>query len=151
MPRNARFTFPDRPASYHIISRTALTGFILGDIAKDKLLDIIRYFSRIYFVDILGFAIMGNHWYLAVKVYPHEYADRDEVKGRFASRYGEDVHFGGQEVKKFSSPRQRTDVCLPGRCTPRLCPLRPPLPERGTPRRAVHRSCRVGPGLCLPS
>ncbi|EFI34191.1 protein of unknown function DUF1568 [Desulfonatronospira thiodismutans ASO3-1] len=102
MPRNARFTLPDRPAIYHIISRTALSGFPLGDIEKDKLLDIIRYFSRIYFVDILGFAIMGNHWHLAVKVYPHEYAYRDEVKERFARRYGEDVHFGDQDMEKFS-------------------------------------------------
>ncbi|WP_045213591.1 transposase [Desulfonatronovibrio magnus] len=102
MPRNARFTLPDRPAIYHIISRTALPGFPLGDIEKDKLLDIIRYFSNIYFVDILGFSIMGNHWHLAVKVYPHEYADRDEVKERFARRYGEDVHFGDQDMEKFS-------------------------------------------------
>jgi len=102
MPRNARFTLPHRPTVYHVISRTALPGFPLGDIEKDKLLDIIRYISNIYFVDILGFAIMGNHWHLAVKVYPHEYADRDEVKERFARRYGEDVHFGDQEMKKFS-------------------------------------------------
>ncbi len=102
MPRNARFTLPDRTAIYHIISRTALPGFPLGDIEKDKLLDIIRYFSKIYFVDILGFAIMGNHWHLAVKVYPHEYAERDEVKDRFANRYGDDVYFGDNQHKKFS-------------------------------------------------
>ncbi len=102
MPRNARFTLPYRPTVYHVISRTALPGLPLGDIEKDRLLDIIRYFSKIYFVDILGFAIMGNHWHLAVRVYPHEYADRDEVKDRFTSRYGDDVHFGDQEMKKFS-------------------------------------------------
>jgi REP element-mobilizing transposase RayT len=69
---------------------------------KNKLLDIVRYFSRIYFVEVLGFCIMGNHWHLAVKVYPHEYADRDEVKERFAKRYGEDIYFGDTEYKKFS-------------------------------------------------
>ena len=102
MPRNARFTLPDRPTVYHVMSRTALSGFPLGDIEKDKLLDIIRYFSSIYFVDILGFAIMGNHWHLAVKVYPHEYADRDEVKERFTKRYGDDIYFGDKEYEKFS-------------------------------------------------
>jgi len=102
MSRNARFTLPHRPTVYHVISRTALPGFPLGDIEKDKLLDIIRYFSKIYFVDILGFAIMGNHWHLAVKVYPHEYADRDEVEERFAGRYGDDVYFGDNEYEKFS-------------------------------------------------
>ena len=102
MPRNARFTLPDRPTVYHVISRTALSGFPLGDIEKDKLLDIIRYFSKIYFVDILGFAIMGNHWHLAVKVYPREYAGRDEVKERFLDRYGEDIYFGDKEYEKFS-------------------------------------------------
>ena len=102
MPRYARFILPDRPTIYHVISRTALPGFPIGDIEKDKLLDIIRYFSNIYFVDILGFAIMGNHWHLAVKVYPHEYAGRDEVKERFISRYGDSVYFGDNEYKKLS-------------------------------------------------
>jgi putative transposase len=102
MPRNARFTLPDRPTVYHVISRSALPGLPLGDIEKDRLLDIIRFFNKIYFVDILGFAIMGNHWHLAVKVYPHEHATQDEVKERFVRRYGEDVHFGDQEMKKFS-------------------------------------------------
>ena len=102
MPRNARFTLSYRPTVYHVISRTALPGFPLGDVEKDRLLDIIRYFSKIYFVDVLGFAIMGNHWHLAVKVYPMEYAERDEVKDRFTNRYGDDVYFGDKEYEKFS-------------------------------------------------
>jgi len=102
MPRNARFTLSYRPTVYHVISRTALPGLPLGDVEKDRLLDIIRYFSKIYFVDILGFTIMGNHWHLAVKVYPMEYAGRDEVKERFTNRYGDDACFGDKEYEKFS-------------------------------------------------
>jgi len=104
MPRNARFTLPHRPMIYHIISRTALPGLPLGDIEKNRLLEIIKYFSSIYFVDVLGFCIirMGNHWHLAVKIYPRDYATRQKIQERFVKRYGEDVHFGDQEMEKFS-------------------------------------------------
>ena len=87
MPRNARFTLPHRPTVYHVISRTALPGLPLGDIEKNRLLEIIKYFSSIYFVEVLGFCIMGNHWHLAVKIYPRDYATRQEVQERFVKRY----------------------------------------------------------------
>jgi putative transposase len=43
------------------MSRTALDGFPVGDVEKDYLLDTIKLFGKLYFVDILGFALMGNH------------------------------------------------------------------------------------------
>jgi hypothetical protein len=49
MPRIARFVRPDTPTVYHVISRTALDGFPLGDREKDHLLDTIRFLSRFYF------------------------------------------------------------------------------------------------------
>jgi hypothetical protein len=41
-------------AVYHVMSRTALDGYPLGDLKKEFLVDVIRKKSRIYFVDILG-------------------------------------------------------------------------------------------------
>ena len=64
MPRIPRMvrTDPDQKAVYHVISRTALDGLPFKDVEKDDLVRVIKRYSRVYAVDVLGFAIMGNHW-----------------------------------------------------------------------------------------
>ncbi len=36
MPRIARMIIKGEPAVYHVISRTALDGYVIGDVEKDK-------------------------------------------------------------------------------------------------------------------
>jgi len=60
MPRIARLVVKGEPAVYHVISRTALDGFVLGDIEKDFLLKLIKRLSSVYFSEVLGFCVMGN-------------------------------------------------------------------------------------------
>ena len=62
MPRTGRLIIIDETAVYHVMSRTALDGFPLGDIEKDFMLDLIRRYSSLYLVKILGVCIMGNHF-----------------------------------------------------------------------------------------
>ena len=62
MPRTQRLKINDETAVYHVMSRTALDGFPLADIEKDFMLDLIRLYSSLYLVEILGFCIMGNHF-----------------------------------------------------------------------------------------
>jgi hypothetical protein len=50
----------DETTVYHVMSRTALGGFPLGDIEKDFMLDLIRRYSALYLVEILGICVMGN-------------------------------------------------------------------------------------------
>ena len=54
MPRTPRMVVNDETAVYHVMSRTALDGFPLGDIEKDFMLDLIRRHSSLYLVEILG-------------------------------------------------------------------------------------------------
>jgi len=49
-------------AVYHVMSRTALDGFPLKDVEKDFMLDLIKRFSALYFTEILGFCLMGDHF-----------------------------------------------------------------------------------------
>ena len=42
MPRIARLKVKGEPAVYHAMSRTALEGFVLGDVEKDYLLKLIQ-------------------------------------------------------------------------------------------------------------
>ena len=45
MPRIARLIVNGEPAVYHVISRTALDGFVLGDVEKEYLLELIKRFG----------------------------------------------------------------------------------------------------------
>ena len=40
---------------YHVMSRTALDGYVLGDVEKDFLLQHIRWLAKVYFVEVPGF------------------------------------------------------------------------------------------------
>jgi hypothetical protein len=53
---------PDEQAVYHVMSRTALDGFPIGDVEKDFLLRVIQRLSELYLSEILGFCIMWNHF-----------------------------------------------------------------------------------------
>jgi REP element-mobilizing transposase RayT len=78
----------DETTVYHVMSRTALDGFPLGDIEKDFMLDLIRRYSTLYFVEILGFCLMGNHFHLLVKTLPeYKFSDQD-IKKRYVGFYG---------------------------------------------------------------
>ncbi|CAB1056022.1 hypothetical protein D1BOALGB6SA_756 [Olavius sp. associated proteobacterium Delta 1] len=39
-----------------------MDGFPLKDVEKDFMLDLIKRFSALYFTEILGFFLMGNHF-----------------------------------------------------------------------------------------
>ena len=43
-----------------------------------------------YFAEVLGFCVMGNHFHLLVRMYPGEEYDDEEIKRRFHLYYGED-------------------------------------------------------------
>ena len=49
MARIPRMVITGEPTVYHIISRTALDGLVLGDVERDYLLELIRHLSSIYF------------------------------------------------------------------------------------------------------
>ncbi len=72
------------------MSRTALDGYVIKAIEKDYLLDLIKRLSTVYFVEVLGFCIMGNHFHLMARMYPGDCYDDDEVMRRFCRYYGVD-------------------------------------------------------------
>jgi len=83
----------DQSTVYHVMSRTALDGFPLGDIEKDFMLDLIRRYAALYLVEILGFCLMGNHFHILVKVIPdYKFTDEDILK-RHVDFYGDERIF----------------------------------------------------------
>lgn len=67
MGRVKRIKVIGEDAYYHIMSRTVGNEFYLGDIEKEKLLNIIKSYSNLYFVKMIGFCILDNHFHLLVK------------------------------------------------------------------------------------
>jgi putative transposase len=102
MPRIARMVLNGEPGVYHVVSRTALDGFVLGDIEKDFLLNLIRRLSRVYFSEVLGFCLMGNHFHLLVRMHPGEDQTDEEIKRRFSLYYGKEV-----EIREGQIPHLR--------------------------------------------
>jgi REP element-mobilizing transposase RayT len=65
------------------MSRTALDGFVLEDVEKDFLLNLIKRLSSLYFAEIIGVCLMGNHFHLLARMHPAtEYTDK-EINKRY--------------------------------------------------------------------
>ncbi len=87
MARIPRLTMAGEPAVYHVISRTALDGFVLGDVEKEYLLTLIQRLSAVYFAEVLGFCLMGNHFHLLVRMQPEAAFSDADIRKRFQYYY----------------------------------------------------------------
>ncbi len=87
MPRTSRLLIDDHPAVYHVMSRTCLDGYPLGPVEKDYLLAVMRKYAAIYFVEILGFCLMGNHFHLLVRMQPQGAVSDEEVLERYKTAF----------------------------------------------------------------
>jgi putative transposase len=90
MARIARLKVKGEPAVYHVISRTTLHGFVLGDVEKDYLLALMKRLSDFYFAEVLGFSILGNHFHLLVRMHPESRYSEEDVRERYDRRYGQE-------------------------------------------------------------
>jgi len=88
MPRIARMVIKDEAAVYHVISRVALDGYVLGDVEKEYLVKLIQHLSQVYFTELLGYCVMGNHFHLCIRMLPGEDIGKDEIEARFKRYYG---------------------------------------------------------------
>ena len=89
MPRVSRMVIQNQSAVYHVMSRTALDGFPLEAFEKDFLLELIKRMSSLFFTEVYGFSLMGNHFHLLVKMIPEDRFTDEEVKERLELFYGE--------------------------------------------------------------
>ena len=83
MPRVARLNYMVENGVYHVISRTVLERYF-EDYEKDKLVEIIKHFSLIYFTKIYGYCIMGNHFHLIVQMNDGKDKSEKDLKKRYA-------------------------------------------------------------------
>ena len=93
MPRTQRLIINDESTVYHVMSRTALDGFPLGDVEKDFMLDLIRRYAALYLVEILGFCLMGNHFHILVRMFPEDKFTDEDIQKRYVAFYGDERIF----------------------------------------------------------
>jgi REP element-mobilizing transposase RayT len=101
MSRVPRFLRPDQRTIYHVISRTALDGLPLKHEDKDYLLHLIRSLSQVFFVDVLGFCIMGNHMHLVCRVYPQDEVSPQEVEKRYKELFGHKSFVSDKDIEYY--------------------------------------------------
>ncbi|MBC7359660.1 MAG: transposase, partial [Desulfacinum sp.] len=88
MARTRRMKANGEEAYYHVVSRTVGGEFYLGDVEKERLLQVIRTYAQLYFVEILGFCLMSNHFHLVVKTRRCAEVTDGEIVERVSSHYG---------------------------------------------------------------
>ena len=93
MPRTARIVIDDEETVYHVMSRTALEGYPFGALEKDYFVTLLKRLSGVYFTEVLGFCVMGNHFHLLVRMFPESTMTDAEIKHRCKRYYGKKRQF----------------------------------------------------------
>ncbi|MDD2391175.1 MAG: hypothetical protein PHP23_15800 [Desulfobacterales bacterium] len=93
MPRTSRMIVSNETAVYHVMSRTALDGFPIGDVEKDFLLGLIKRFSKLYFTEIIGFCLLDNHFHILTKMIPETKFSDEQIQKRYEAFYGDERVF----------------------------------------------------------
>jgi REP element-mobilizing transposase RayT len=91
----------DQKSVYHVISRTALDGFPFGPVEKDRFVSILKRFARIYFAEVLGYAVMDNHVHILVRMLPERNFSDADIEARFKIKYGADTVFPVGRIDHF--------------------------------------------------
>ncbi len=83
MPRIAGIKVRGEDTAYHVMSRTALDGFVIGDVEKDHLLRLMKRLRRLYFAETIGFCLMGTRFHILCGMHlGKDYTD-EEIRQRY--------------------------------------------------------------------
>ena len=92
MARLARIKFSDpEEGYYHITSRTVLKSFLLDKGEKEYFLKLLKVLSQVYFVRVVTFAIMSNHFHVIIQMIPAHKISQEDLKRRFELYYNANI------------------------------------------------------------
>jgi len=87
--RMARLKASDQqPAVYHCISRIVGGQFLLDDLGKEKLAQILLQLARFCGIEVITYCMMANHFHLLLRVPPRQEIPDAELLQRLEDFYG---------------------------------------------------------------
>ena len=84
-----RLLLDDRPAIYHVMSRTACQAFLFSDLEKEIFRKMLRKQACFAGIEVLAYCVMSNHFHLLLRVAPIDSLPDDELLARYATYYGD--------------------------------------------------------------
>ena len=88
-PTRTRLLIEDRPAAYHVVSRTACQAFLFSDLEKEAFRRALRKQAEFAGIEVLTYCVMSNHFHLLVRVSPIDSLPDAELLARYSAYYGE--------------------------------------------------------------
>ncbi len=104
MPRIAGLVVKGEPAVYHVVSRTAVDGFVLGDVEKGYLLDLIKRLSSVDFSQFQAYSRKYIFSKLSIQFF---------AKRRYNDEVGSSKSWCSQELR-FTASVHRASPCFSG-------------------------------------
>ncbi|MCK4889895.1 MAG: transposase [Candidatus Aminicenantes bacterium] len=101
MARLRRLKIKGSDAYYHVMSRTVGQQFLLRDNEKDKFVEILNDLSNLFFVKVIGFSVMSNHFHLLIKMESVEHFDNEIIIDRIRGYYHREFILSNSEICKF--------------------------------------------------
>jgi len=86
--RMARIKLSDGIASYHCISRIAGGQFLLDDLGKEKLRQVLWQQAAFSGVEVITYCLMSNHFHVLVRVRAEGSIDDVQLQERVEQFYG---------------------------------------------------------------
>ena len=84
--KRRRFVFDERISCYHVMSRVAGGELLFKDVEKEAFRKLMRRMERFSGVEVLTYAVMGNHFHLLIRVPEREKFLRKFKRGTAADR-----------------------------------------------------------------
>ncbi len=112
MARLGRLKIKGSDAYYHIMSRTVGQDFLLQDNEKDKFVEIMFNLSKLFFVKIIGFSVMSNHFHLLMKMETEQSYSDEEIIKRLEYYYKQKMSLSRVEIEKYRKKLGDISICI---------------------------------------
>ena len=76
-------------AYYHVTDRTVQQRFLIEDVDKKVLREILAFLVKTYFVNVLAFQFLDNHYHIILRIMRPEKIAPEEIEQRFYNYYKE--------------------------------------------------------------
>ncbi len=101
MARLRRLKIKGSDAYYHVMSRTVGQEFLLRNNEKDKFVEILEDLSNLFFVKVIGFSVMSNHFHLLLKMESVQHFDNEIITNRMRDYYNREFILSNAEIYKL--------------------------------------------------